>query len=63
MYDFVWKTLDLSDWLYYKESKDNIFIPINLCVPLTNDNEDLFFEMHKHFVKLFEEDNKKKKGK
>lgn len=60
MYDFVWKTLDLSDWLYYKESKDNIFIPINLCVPLTNDNEDLFFEMHKHFVKLFEEDNKKK---
>lgn len=60
MYDFVWKTLDLDDWLYTKVSKNNIFIPINLCVPLTNDNENLFYGMHKHFLKLFTEDNKKK---
>jgi hypothetical protein len=60
MYDFVWDTLDLYDWLYYKESKSNIFMPINLCVPLTNDNENLFYSMHAHFLKLFEEDNDKK---
>jgi hypothetical protein len=59
MYDFVWNTLDLDCWLYHKESKSNIFIPINLCVPLVNDNETLFFELHKHFFKLWEEDNKK----
>lgn len=63
MYEFVWSTLDLSDWLYHKVSKTDTFIPINFCVPLTNDNENLFFEIHKHFIKLFEEDNKTKKGK
>ena len=59
MYDFVWNTLDLDDWLYTKVSKNNTFIPINLCVSLTNDNETLFYGMHKHFLKLFKEDNKK----
>lgn len=60
MYDFVWCTLDLDNWLYYKQSKTGIFIPLNLCLPLANDNETLFFEMHKHFIKLFEEDDKKR---
>lgn len=63
MYDFVWKELDLDSWLWTKESKTGVFIPLNLCVPLTNDNETLFFEMHKHFFKLFEEDNKKRGNK
>lgn len=62
MYDFVWKELDLDSWLWTKESKTGLFIPLNLCVPLTNDNETLFFEMHKHFFKLYEEDSKKQKG-
>ena len=62
MYDFVWDTLDLDDWLWNKVSSNNTFIPINLCLPLSNDNETLFYSMHKHFLKLFEEDNKKEKG-
>lgn len=59
MYNFVWDTLDLDNWLYTKVSSKNIFIPINLCVPLVNDNETLFFEMHKYFFKLYEKEMKR----
>lgn len=52
MYRFVWSTLDLEKWLCDKESYENTFIPLNLCVPLCDgNNESVVYNM---LMKTFE---------
>ena len=54
MYDFVfYETLDLDSWLWEHESKEGIFIPLDLFVPVVDD-PDLARTMCIHFIEIYE---------
>ena len=53
MYNFVWKELDLDNWLYTKQSFNNSFIPLNMCVPVIYDNYKIRDYLDKYLLECY----------
>lgn len=61
MYKFVWDTLDLENWLCDKESNENTFIPLNLCVPLYGNNDSIVYTMLMKTFEMYKEMKKEER--
>lgn len=53
MYIFVYKELDLDNWLWTKQSPNNSFIPLNMYVPCIYDNCQIIDHLKKYLLEAY----------